>query len=96
MCRAQTVEALLGREPALVHVDGVSAYELDGRGHVHVHRLENIVISGRDRESLLDLPNLELMWRLPALVPRPVAMPVPAGGRSFSTLFRRARDFMQA
>ena len=69
--------APLGREPALFHVDGVSAYELDGRGHVHVHRLQNVIISGRDRESLLHLPNLELMWRLPALVP-PIAPPVPA------------------
>ena len=75
--------ASLGSEPAIVHVDGISAYELDGRGHVHVHRLENIVISGRDRESLLDLPNLELMWRLPALVP-PVAAPVPAGVGRFT------------
>lgn len=77
-------------EPVVVHVDGVSAYDLDGRGRVHVHRLENVVLSGGDRD-LLDMPNLELMWRLPALVP-PVAMPVPAGGRSFATLLRRACD----
>ena len=74
------------QEPVLVNVDGVSRYDLDGKGQVHLHALENIVMTGKDRESLLDFPNLDLMWRLPALVPPadgvPVAgwpMPVPAG-----------------
>ena len=73
------------QEPVLVNVDGVSRYDLDGKGHVHLHALENIVMSGPDKK-LLDFPNLELMWRLPALVPAPAgggpgwAMPVPAHG----------------
>jgi hypothetical protein len=70
-----------GGEPVVVHVDGVSVYDLDGRGHVHVHRLENVVMSGRDRDALLNYPNLELMWRLPALVPPAMPVPAGAGGR---------------
>ena len=69
-----------------MHVDGVSRYELDGKGHVHLHALENLVMSGPDKK-LLNFPNLEYLWRLPALVPAPAAagpggwaMPVPAHG----------------
>ena len=73
------------QEPVLVNVDGVSRYDLDGKGHVHLHALENIVMSGPDTK-LLDFPNLELMWRVPKLVPAGAGgaqgwpMPVPAHG----------------
>ena len=74
------------QEPVLVHVDGVSRYDLDGKGIVHLHALENVVMSGPDKK-LLDFPNLEYLWRLPELVPAPAAagaggwaMPVPAHG----------------
>ena len=69
------------QEPVLVNVDGVSRYDLDGKGHVHLHALENVVMSGDGRSSLLDFSNLEIMWRLPALVP-PAASAVPAAGWS--------------
>ena len=74
------------QEPVLVNVDGVSRYDLDGKGIVHLHALENVVMSGPDKK-LLDFPNLEYLWRLPELVPAPAAagaggwaMPVPAHG----------------
>ena len=55
------------QEPVLVNVDGVSRYDLDGKGFVYLHALENIVMSGPDT-NLLEFPSLELMWQLPALV----------------------------
>ena len=54
------------QEPVLVN-DGVSRYDLDGKGFVYLHALENIVMSGPDT-NLLEFPSLELMWQLPALV----------------------------
>jgi len=61
-----------GAEPALVHLDGVSAYELDGKGMIRLHRLENIVLTGRDQQAI----NLGFAW--PA-----AETPVPVPARPF-------------
>jgi len=42
-------------EPAVVHVDGVSIYELDYEGKVCRHRLENILLRGRDAAEPVQL-----------------------------------------
>ena len=47
-----------GVSPALVQVDGISAYELNSKGRVAAHRLENIVMNGPDAQQL----NLGFAW----------------------------------
>ena len=39
---------LVNGDPALVHIDGVSVYELNKDGLIRRHRLENIVLTGKE------------------------------------------------
>ena len=45
-------------EPALVHVDGVSAYELDSAGLIRRHRLESVVLNGPEAQRSEDLSSV--------------------------------------
>jgi len=42
-------------EPAVVHLDGVSNYELDHEGKIRRHRLENIVLRGQEESEPVQL-----------------------------------------
>ena len=41
------LSALLGGEDAVVHIDGISLYEVSTDGHLRTHRLENIEVAGQ-------------------------------------------------
>jgi len=45
---ATGLTTLVNGEPALVHIDGVSVYDLDKDGLIRQHRLENIVLTGQE------------------------------------------------
>ena len=51
--------------PTLVHVDGVSVYELDEGGNVSAHRVENIELTGAERRAI-DFA-FGLAWPVPEL-----------------------------
>merc|ERR1719163_2049540 len=54
---------LANGEAALVHLDGVSVYELNDAGLVRAHGLENIVISGGEKEqAAVARLNLPFAW----------------------------------
>ena len=59
-------------EQALVHLDGVSNYDLDKEGKIRKHTLENIVMRGQE-----DMPaiNLGFAWPTPQLATPAQAMP---------------------
>ena len=76
-----TKSVITNGEPMLIHVDGVSVYDLDDHGIVRTHRLEHFELSGREQQTADDLLYEKLVANLPAkgwpagLIPR---MPVPA------------------
>jgi len=39
-------------EPVLVHLDGISVYDLDAKGFVRAHRLENLQLTGREQREV--------------------------------------------
>jgi len=45
---ATGLNTMVTGEPALVHIDGVSIYDLDKDGLIYRHRLENIVFTGQE------------------------------------------------
>lgn len=59
-------------QPALVHLDGVSSYDLNDEGLVKAHRLDNIELSGRDRKQMV---NLQFAWPTPAMAMPELAVP---------------------
>eukprot|EP00308_Calcidiscus_leptoporus_P016959 CAMPEP_0119403912 /NCGR_PEP_ID=MMETSP1334-20130426/143626_1 /TAXON_ID=127549 /ORGANISM="Calcidiscus leptoporus, Strain RCC1130" /LENGTH=380 /DNA_ID=CAMNT_0007427863 /DNA_START=437 /DNA_END=1579 /DNA_ORIENTATION=- len=68
---------LLLRDPAfgiqrLDIVDGVSLYELDDKGMVRTHKLENVVLRGKEQSRPLSLVNA---WPLSAVGTPELAMP---------------------
>jgi len=68
---------LLLRDPAfgiqrLDIVDGVSLYELDDNGMVRTHKLENVVLRGKEQSRPLSLVNI---WPLSAVGTPELAMP---------------------
>jgi len=46
---------LMNGEPAVVHIDGVSNYELDTHGKIRRHRLENIMLRGQEEQEPVQL-----------------------------------------
>jgi hypothetical protein len=79
-------------EPALVHLDGVSRYDLDGDGMIYAHRLETIVMRGQEKGA--QPVQLALAWpsgfAAPELTPggaffRALDAATPAG---LATLFQ--------
>ena len=63
-----------GGEPALFHLDGISAYDLDAKGMVKAHRLENIVMTGREHEQQT-VANLAFAWPVPGMATPELAIP---------------------
>lgn len=70
-----------GAEQDVVHFDGVSAYKLDSTGHIKSHRLENIVLTGGDKQAT----NLGFVW------PSTEA-PIPVPARPFFRALNTALD----
>ncbi|KAL3901462.1 MAG: hypothetical protein SGPRY_012271 [Prymnesium sp.] len=71
-----------GAEPALIHLDGVSAYHLTSKGKIMKHQLEDIVLTGREQQAM----DFNLYW-LAAPMPvhaQPYFRPVPAAGTYIS------------
>lgn len=60
-------------EPALVHIDGVSNYDLNDDGLIYRHRLENIILRGQSEAA--PLTQLNFAWPTAALATPPVAIP---------------------
>lgn len=58
--------------PALVHLDGVSIYDLNDEGLVKAHRLDNIVLSGREHQQIV---NLQFAWPSPGIAMPEMAVP---------------------
>lgn len=81
--RVRWTAKLLMREPAFglhpidtprhIHLDGTSVYELDDCALIRSHRMENIVLSGREQQPL---GFASLTW--PGLVTRPTPLAVPS------------------
>lgn len=65
---------LANGEAAVVQLDGISVYELDDDALVRVHRLENIVVNGKEQTAVTNL-NLPFTWPAGVGVAPEVAMP---------------------
>jgi len=59
-------QALVEGDAGVVHLDGVSAYELNKRGLICAHRLESVVLSGPDLQPVslaaCGWPSLVAAW----------------------------------
>merc|ERR1719440_2584787 len=61
-------------EPAVVHLDGVSNYDLDDNGQIYKHSIENIVMNGPNEAAPVQL---QLAWPNLGLASPELAMPSP-------------------
>eukprot|EP00325_Prymnesiales_sp_UTEX-LB-985_P013177 CAMPEP_0174754622 /NCGR_PEP_ID=MMETSP1094-20130205/105831_1 /TAXON_ID=156173 /ORGANISM="Chrysochromulina brevifilum, Strain UTEX LB 985" /LENGTH=422 /DNA_ID=CAMNT_0015960501 /DNA_START=29 /DNA_END=1297 /DNA_ORIENTATION=- len=59
-------------EPAVVHLDGVSNYELDHEGRIRRHRLENIVLRGQEE---MEPVTLAFAWPVARIATPTAAVP---------------------
>lgn len=66
------IKTLVNGEPALVHIDGVSIYELNSDGLIRAHRLENIVLTGGEQAEQV---RLAFAWPQAGFATPELAMP---------------------
>jgi len=62
-------------EPILMYIDGVSVYELNDKGLIRKHRLENIVLRNSGAECEARQINLDFAWPRAGLATPELAMP---------------------
>jgi len=60
---------LANGEPALIHIDGISIYQLDSNGKISSHWLENIIMRGKEEAQLA------FAWSMPQFSTPELAIP---------------------
>jgi len=60
-------------DPAVIHIDGISAYDINTKGLVRSHRLENIVLSGPNNPQRV--VSLRFAWPVPGMATPEMAIP---------------------